>query len=380
MTCSDPLYRLAASPDSLRSLGFINDNRSLFLGKRPHRGAYFFKKKDLPLIPEDFRSNLQPIGCGRCLACRLSYANEWSTRLKLESSLYNYNLFLTLTYDDDHLPESAYVDYVTGEFHLSEVSKLDISRFLKALRQKLQKDFNWHGVRFFGSLEYGDKTDRPHAHLILMNLPEQLQRYLIFLSRNSRGDTLYKCPYLDQIWKRGFVTVGQVTSESIGYTARYCLKKVSAFEQTCDRPQPCAVMSRRPGIGEPYFDKHKDSIELTGKVVVTENGRSRIISAPSYFLYLSKNLPIRAHRVPDLPGHYFRSVLQSERCADSKVKAFKEARSPALEHRADAYAADLLGLPRAARETSLGQLEAASIKNEILKSSQKKYEKCYKQL
>lgn len=148
MNCPTPLYRLKASPASLCALGYMKPGSQEFLGKRPHRGAYFFSSQQLDLIPTELRSNLQPIGCGSCIACRLTYAQEWSLRLRLEASLYPCNLFLTLTYDDDHLPDSVFVDESTGELHVSELRKRDISAFMKRLRSSLQERFNFTGVRF----------------------------------------------------------------------------------------------------------------------------------------------------------------------------------------------------------------------------------------
>lgn len=379
MSCPNPLYRLAASPDSLRSLGFIGDRSSDFLGKRPRRGAYFFTRKQLDLIPPEFRSNLQPIGCGRCLACRLQYSSEWSLRLRLESSLYENNLFVTLTYDDDHLPESVIVDQSTGELYLSELQKLDVSKFMKRLRTLLHDRFNFDGVRYFASGEYGDRSSRPHYHVILMNLPTEILRELRFLSKTPRGDFLYTSPFFDDIWKKGFVTIGRCTSESIGYVARYALKKVSSFERTSDREPVFALMSRRPGIGAPFFEKHRESIEHTGKVVVTDNGKSSIVSAPSYFLYLSKNLPVRAHRLPDTL-HYSSDVLSAQRQAEKVVSDLKEARAAALDHRDDAYSADLLNLPRAAAATSRSRLDTLNQKLDILEQKQKRYSARFKSL
>lgn len=46
------------------------------------------------------------IPCGRCLACQINKANDWSNRIMLEKEDHEHSYFITLTYDDDHL-----VDY-----------------------------------------------------------------------------------------------------------------------------------------------------------------------------------------------------------------------------------------------------------------------------
>lgn len=44
------------------------------------------------------------IPCGQCLTCKLGKAQAWATRCYHESQLYKENSFITLTYDDEHLP------------------------------------------------------------------------------------------------------------------------------------------------------------------------------------------------------------------------------------------------------------------------------------
>ena len=61
------------------------------------------------------------------------------------------NSFLTLTFDDQHLP----VDY--------SVSTRDMQLFIKKLRKQVQPK----QVRFYLGAEYGDLNLRPHYHIIL---------------------------------------------------------------------------------------------------------------------------------------------------------------------------------------------------------------------
>ena len=46
------------------------------------------------------------VPCGKCEDCLKSKARGWAFRILKEASLYENNFFLTLTYDDDHLPYS----------------------------------------------------------------------------------------------------------------------------------------------------------------------------------------------------------------------------------------------------------------------------------
>lgn len=380
MNCPFPLYRLPLSPRSLSALGYIRPGSSEFLGKRPHRGAYFFNSDQLSILPSEIRENVQPIGCGHCIACRLDYASEWSLRLRLEASLYPCNLFLTLTYDDEHLPESFFVDEDTGLFHLSDLQKRDVSHFMKRLRSVCHDRYgSFNGVRFFASGEYGDRTDRPHYHIILLNLPDAIRNELVFFSKNSRGDVLYSSPFFERLWRKGFVSVGECSAQSIGYVARYALKKVSNFSRVSDREVPFALMSRNPGIGAPYFYKNRSIIEQTGKVVVKDSEGSFCCSAPSYFFYLMKNAPIRAHRLPE-SLHYDSTVLAAQRKAAENVSRLKDQRAAALDHANDQFTEDLSGLSRPGLSTSRTRLCYLSSKSDLLAKKHKRYKAQFERL
>ena len=62
--------------------------------------------------------------CGQCIGCRLERSRQWAIRCVHEASLYKDNCFLTLTYDDEHLPEDG------------SLNVRDVQLFLKKLRKK----------------------------------------------------------------------------------------------------------------------------------------------------------------------------------------------------------------------------------------------------
>lgn len=62
--------------------------------------------------------------CGQCIGCRLDRARAWAARCLHEAESYQDNCFLTLTYDDDHLPKD------------NSLNKRDIILFIKKLRKK----------------------------------------------------------------------------------------------------------------------------------------------------------------------------------------------------------------------------------------------------
>jgi len=47
------------------------------------------------------------VPCGQCIGCRLERSRQWAVRCVHESSLYDRNCFITLTYSDEYLPRDG---------------------------------------------------------------------------------------------------------------------------------------------------------------------------------------------------------------------------------------------------------------------------------
>lgn len=219
--------------------------------------------------------------CGKCLGCKLDYSRQWADRCLLEMQYHEQNTFVTLTYDDDHLPMVTWKDDVDDSWRSSaSLHRRDVQLFLKRLRKKYG-----NGIRFFGSGEYGDSTMRPHYHLILFGFsPPDLVEF----GKSKLGDTYYRSDSLTELWSAGHVLVAKVTWKSCAYVARYVTKKISSYRDEAYAElglvPPFSMMSRRPGIGRKYFDEHDvfayDSIQVS-----TEDG-GRTIYPPRYFYHL----------------------------------------------------------------------------------------------
>lgn len=215
--------------------------------------------------------------CGQCIGCRLDRARSWAIRLQLESQQHLDNSFVTLTYDEDHIPHGDTVvpEHLTG--------------FVKNLRNR----FRSKRFRFYGVGEYGGKFDRPHYHLILFGLAFPDAR------EHSRRDgiVLNRSRILESIWTEGISSVQQVTMEVAAYVAKYAVKRITgdkAFdhyswvdEQTGElhqRHPEFARMSRRPGIGHEWLKKYYTDVYPKG--YVTSKGMK--FPPPEYFNKLFK--------------------------------------------------------------------------------------------
>lgn len=305
--CTSPLWRLPDTHFNRRKLEKYASisrwvkrfrNGGLVMGLDDY--AYL---KDLPgnlFTADDF----QMIPCSQCLDCRLKYSREWAARIMIEAKQYQFNYFVTLTYDDIHL-DSLRRDIVfadTGELreNCPELSKPDLQQFMKKLRSRLQYDWKHVGVRFFGCGEYGSLNERPHFHLCLLNMPQLTD--LKFFSRRG-GITLYRSAFLESVWSddskvcKGFVTVGELTFQSAAYTARYIMKKQLGKEWNeneeallkngfVPRSREFILMSRRPGLAYDYYKQHKDEIYDVDKLVIKFGDVVKQLRPPKYFDYL----------------------------------------------------------------------------------------------
>lgn len=188
--------------------------------------------------------------CGNCIGCREDRAKTWAVRCVHEASLYEKNCFITLTYNDEHVPKSG--SLVKSHFQL----------FMKRLRKKYGE-----GIRYYMCGEYGEQFSRPHYHACLFNFDFPLKSKENpggkYLWKEMVSGNLYRCGDLEQLWSDprtgknlGFVSVGSVTFDSAAYVARYIVKKINgdlAPGHYQGRQPEYTTMSRRPGIAKNWF-------------------------------------------------------------------------------------------------------------------------------
>lgn len=230
----------------------------------------------------DFVREFVEIPCGQCIGCRLDYSRMWANRCLLELQYHKSSFFVTLTYDDEHLPLTFFGEPETGEAHpAATLRKADFQKFMKRLRRNTGQ-----GLRFFAAGEYGSKTFRPHYHAIIFGLElDDLQVYKC----SPQGFTYYTSETMQKAWPLGFVVVGDVSWETCAYTARYICKKLkgqeSVFYDLHNIEPEFSLMSRKPGIGRQYFDDHPELFQYDFLNVPTEKGGKKF-RPPRYFAQL----------------------------------------------------------------------------------------------
>lgn len=173
-------------------------------------------------------------------------------RIMHEAQMHDFSSFVTLTYDDEHLPYGNSLYY------------RDYQLFMKRLRKKFRK------ARFFMCGEYGEQGGRPHFHACLFGVHFH-DRYEWRTS--PAGFSLYRSPLLESLWTLGAAEIGDLSFESAAYVARYCVKKVTgrAAESHYSRLVPetgeiiqlepeFARMSLKPGIGGRWLEKYQSDV------------------------------------------------------------------------------------------------------------------------
>lgn len=219
--------------------------------------------------------------CGQCIGCRIDYSKQWATRMLLENEYSSQSYFVTLTYDDEHVPVHEYLCEEDGEFKKSlSLCKRDLQLFNKRLRRHYGA-----GVRFYACGEYGGSTFRPHYHSIYFNLPiSDLQ----FFKRSPDGKfNYYVSPKVAELWGKGHVLITDVCFETCAYVARYVTKKQKGVNRTdydLFNIEPVfSLMSRKPGIGRQWFDDNWKKVYDTYIITVSSLKGGLKLKPPRYY-------------------------------------------------------------------------------------------------
>jgi len=208
--------------------------------------------------PMDGRAwNKIELPCGQCILCRLEHARQWAVRITHEAQRHKESSFITLTYDDKHMPEHGSLDY-----------KRDMQPFWKRLRKAYGK------IAYYAVGEYGDNTQRPHYHACVFGQAFTDRRLIL----REEPNRLWTNQALLHAWGKGHVSVGTLNFATAQYTAAYVTKKLNGEKryvridqvtgELVEIEQPRAYMSLKPAIGKTWIEANHEHVYARDRVVV----------------------------------------------------------------------------------------------------------------
>lgn len=214
------------------------------------------------------------------------------------------NCFLTLTYDEDNIPDGH------------TLVKRDLQLFFKRLR----KARDGQRIRYYACGEYGERTWRPHYHVLLFGADFFDAR---MRKQSDSGELVrYDSNELWDLWPSGQHSIGGVTFESAAYCARYAMKKrtgPSADEYYGGRQPEFSLMSRRPGIGADWLAKYGNDVYRHDSVIC----RGVECKPPRYYDIRwtaedeSRIEQVLRERATDAIGRQFENTLDRRRVRES---------------------------------------------------------------
>ena len=152
--------------------------------------------------------------CGHCIPCKINKSLDWLIRLEYENMCHKDSAFVTLTYNDEHLPDN------------NSLVKADFQKFMKLLRANSDNKYMYYAVGEYGEAQKKYMSDgadephgRPHYHAIIYGLKPDCDdsRELVYKS--------WKKCNPEQILNPIFNAVGTVTHDSMIYVCDYMQKK-----------------------------------------------------------------------------------------------------------------------------------------------------------
>lgn len=172
------------------------------------------------------KSGVHRVPCGKCAFCLVAKRSAWMFRIHHEMRNQDKpGWFLTLTYDEKHVPR---VRRPTKEDPEGKVVRLslrfrDVQLFLKRLRK--EKFY----AKYICVGEYGPETLRPHYHIIVWT------------------DATVEA--MERAWFYGRIHYGRLSMASAMYTLKYIIQPKPPAYEGVERPR--AQFSK--GLGLAYL-------------------------------------------------------------------------------------------------------------------------------
>lgn len=209
--------------------------------------------------------------CGKCVGCKSDRATQWARRCTHESKTWDWNIFITLTYDEENLPPQGFLQPRDLTLFWKRLRKnanghqRDPHRNVRLTKRGTESKQQHQPIRYFACGEYGEQNGRPHYHAAIFNLAVHDAQHTGF---DDRGEPVYTSDFLSKTWGKGRIEFGQFTADGAAYIAQYQMKKQARDLANAERnlrqtgrlngkPEPFLRMST--GIGRDWFDQwHTD--------------------------------------------------------------------------------------------------------------------------
>lgn len=233
-----------------------------------------------PVSITDCFGRVQQVGCGKCPACQEVKRNSLSNRLALEEHRSKYHSFVTLTYDELHLPVvdtsvlfssvdkevvNLPINYdFNGDFSTPSVVNTEELRssiilynkhrtfyknnysvnrnvtyqdnqiavlvnrhlqlFIKRFRKYVSQHYN-EKIRYYAVGEYGVQSLRPHWHIIFFYSSSDLARAFEDVLQFGTKERPIQTPvFLRSLWKFGHIDSKQTDGKAYFYISSYVNK------------------------------------------------------------------------------------------------------------------------------------------------------------
>lgn len=281
--------------------------------------------------------------CGQCHGCRIRRSTEWAIRCIHEAQMHDHNCVVTLTYDDQHLPQDYSLRHYDVQCFIKRLRRHAHARVKQSITSGLvcnpagdaaratipprnptyrrggncQDKINTEAqsvclqtprrhadvlqtlkraagitppeILYYSGGEYGEIHGRPHYHAAFFGI-DFYDR--IYREKTRAGTKVFTSPTLDKLWGMGFASVGDLNFQSAAYIARYIMKKRTGDARKQDyeildietgelqyRKKEYNAMSRRRGIGHTWLQRYQADIYPHGKVIA----RGKTLPTPRYY-------------------------------------------------------------------------------------------------
>ena len=192
------------------------------------------------------------VDCGTCAVCNRKRNDRYFAMLSSMCEQYKYKLYITLTYDNEHLPtikvsikdgyirsfplsarlyddeenRDIYFNLINWQYNEENSNKIneflarvnhdhkmspntfgilyykDVQDFFKRLRKNFFSKYKTNAIiKYFVLCEYGAKYLRPHYHIMLFSNDERVRS---FIEERQNLSPRFKSKFVNADWKFGF--------------------------------------------------------------------------------------------------------------------------------------------------------------------------------